>query len=453
MPTLANIQGSSLVPDLSGSLNLALQAFGTPQSRAADEEALLASEQARQLKAQQQQSLQQIITDLTQGTGGTAGPTGKTGATGQAKRRQDAMIRLSTINPQAATGIQKILQAGQTAELDAIRKETNKGARQAKLIKGKGSFIERQKALTQLAASTAAEGKDITRLVELSNLSESELDLELDKMLLQATDIETITGSAPGAGKKFTKGAGVRTQMADGSFAIVTPVLNEVTGQVENQVTAIPGALVSTIGETGEQLTGRKIGEAGGIAEVRAEVALETAAPLAGETAKGSATQVRRQKDIDSGFTAADSLAVVNRSLELLESLETGGIDQVKLEAKRLFGIESADEAELSAGLSKAVLSQLRGIFGAAFTASEGERLIAIEAGFGKSTAGNIRLLQQTKAIIMRAAKRGIRAAEKNDQPEIADEIREAMKLTFGPKAEVVEEVATPGKIKLLRIR
>ncbi len=143
------------------------------------------------------------------------------------------------------------------------------------------------------------------------------------------------------------------------------------------------------------------------------------------QTVKGIAT--RQQGYIDSGVEAADAIGNAYKVSELLDTVETGGFENAALAAKRLFGIESADEAQLSAGLGKAILSQLKPIFGAAFTAQEGERLEKIEANFGKSTAGNKRLIDDVIKITERAANRGIRAAEAQGDKFAADEIRSAL--------------------------
>lgn len=144
-------------------------------------------------------------------------------------------------------------------------------------------------------------------------------------------------------------------------------------------------------------------------------------------------TAKRKQGFVDSGVDSADSLANIRRSIDLLQDVKTGGFDAAALRAKQIFGIESADEAELSAGLGKAILSQLRPIFGAAFTEAEGARLERIEAGFGKSTAGNKRLLNQLLKIVERSAKRGIAAAEDLGDDFTANEIRSAMSLDISP--------------------
>jgi len=127
-----------------------------------------------------------------------------------------------------------------------------------------------------------------------------------------------------------------------------------------------------------------------------------------------------------------------------LDDVSTGGIDAALLRGKQLLGVESADEAELSAGLGKAILSQLRPIFGAAFTEAEGARLERIEAGFGKSTAGNKRLLKQLLKIVNRSAKRGLASAEDLGDTFTANEIREALETTLSLDSPEQNEDLTP---------
>jgi hypothetical protein len=155
------------------------------------------------------------------------------------------------------------------------------------------------------------------------------------------------------------------------------------------------------------------------------------ASAVAGATASGKGGAERQQKFIDAGQEAADALATVRRGISLLDEVSTGGVDAVKLRATNLFGVTGADEAELSANLGKAVLSQLRATFGAAFTEREGARLAEIEAGFGKSTEGNKRLLQQAEKILDRAARRGIDAADQAGDKFSANEIRKALEFTL----------------------
>lgn len=147
------------------------------------------------------------------------------------------------------------------------------------------------------------------------------------------------------------------------------------------------------------------------------------------EIAKANAK--RKQGFIDSGVEAADSVANIKRSISLLDTVKTGGLDKAAFAIRQAFGVEGADEGELSANLGRSVLAQLKPIFGAAFTAAEGDRLERIEAGFGRSPATNKRLLDSALKIAERAARRGLAAAEDQGDEFTANEIREAMAFEF----------------------
>lgn len=151
------------------------------------------------------------------------------------------------------------------------------------------------------------------------------------------------------------------------------------------------------------------------------------------KTEEGTKQSTKGQYDrwnsqMEEGLQAADGIPILRRSLSLLKSgVKTGGWDAVKLKASNFFGVTGENEAELSANLGRAVLSQLRSTFGAAFTEREGARLEFIEASFGKSTKGNIRLLEQLEKMAIREAERGIQSAESAGDKVRAKQIRESM--------------------------
>lgn len=186
---------------------------------------------------------------------------------------------------------------------------------------------------------------------------------------------------------------------------------------------------------TGQAVTGQ---ERSNILERARQVEAEQARNVAANKSAGSENAKGKQQklrtSINEGVAAADGTAVIRRSLELLKGIETGGIDAVQQRVKQVFGVEGADEGELSANLGKAVLSQLRSIFGAAFTEREGARLERIEAGFGKSTATNKRLLEQLLKMSEREAKRGMRAAKQANDDFSYTEIEEALKFEVEPE-------------------
>lgn len=166
------------------------------------------------------------------------------------------------------------------------------------------------------------------------------------------------------------------------------------------------------------------------LAEALARVEAEAAAEKEG--AKGEAR--RSQELISVGLRQADATAVIRRGLELLDIIDTGRPEAIALAAKNLFGVAGADETELQANLGKAILAQLRQVFGAQFTEREGSRLEGIEANFGKSTAGNRRLLEQTLKDMERDARRGIDAARRNEDEFSVREIENALKFRLTPE-------------------
>ena len=168
---------------------------------------------------------------------------------------------------------------------------------------------------------------------------------------------------------------------------------------------------------------------------------------IAAQRAQATGSEDRAQDIINKGLDAANSTAVLRRSLDLLNRVETGGFNRVSLAAKKLFGVEGGDEGELSANLGKAVLSQLRATFGAAFTAKEGESLKEIEAGFGSSVVTNKRLLNNALTIAEEAAKKAIRRAELRGDFETADEIEAALQFNLAEiEAEFAEEEPSAGQ-------
>jgi len=179
-------------------------------------------------------------------------------------------------------------------------------------------------------------------------------------------------------------------------------------------------------------------------------VELETKPAIAAAETSAKANASRQQEFIDKGVTAGDAYPTIARGLSLLRGgVETGGFARAKLAATNFFGVTGADETELSNNLGKAVLSQLRETFGAAFTAKEGEQLQTIEANYGKSTAGNIRLLEQAERIVKRAAKRGMAAAKAAGDETSASEIEKALSTSFEENTMSDEDYQTRKKALL----
>jgi len=435
MVTLANIQGSTLAanvgPQLRGIGDFIVQQRQRREDLSAQEEKSAAiQEQIRILTGQQNpQEIQRDLDEVMPGTDAGA----------KRNRKQNALLRLNALDPKIGKAALDVIASGNLQERKNFKDNAERSAKNALFISKQTDFASKQRAIVSVAEAASLRGENMERFIELQNLSEPELDLELQRMQIAGQDLGTLL-KAPRQGE-FTKGTGVIVRLPDGTSARSVPVLNKATGELENIIIPLGGEPVSRIGETGLELTQRRIGEAGGVAGARREVERETAAPIATEKARGRATETRQQGIINRGLDAADTVPILNRSIELLDAVKTGGFDAAALRAKQLFGIESADEAELSSNLGKTVLSQLRSTFGAAFTEREGARLARIEAAFGKSVAGNRRLLTQTKRIAERAADRAIRAAEKSGDTDTADEIRRALDFSLAEPETAVEAI------------
>jgi hypothetical protein len=153
---------------------------------------------------------------------------------------------------------------------------------------------------------------------------------------------------------------------------------------------------------------------------------------------------------VNSGVGAADGVKNIRRSLELLKTVKTGGFDKAALAAKQMFGIESADEGELSNNLGTNVLSQLKTIFGSAFTEKEGLRLERLEAGIGKSPEANKRILEKALEMTTRAAKRGGRAAKELKDDFAFEEIQLALDDALNSKFSFSQQTQVAGAAQVV---
>ncbi len=281
-------------------------------------------------------------------------------------------------------------------------------------------FDQRQSMIDQRITKLVSETRDPQHTASLTGLSEEDQNNALRMTELLALSPEDRMTAARGAGTSKLGQSIVTKDPETGALSFATPVLGP-EGQVATQVTQIPGQVVSrTTGETGFERQVRDIETAGG-------------------RTTAVAVSKRDQDFINVGQRQADGTAILRRGLELLDVIGTGRPEEIALAARNLFGIAGADETELNANLGKAVLSQLRTTFGAQFTQQEGERLQSIEAGFGKSTAGNKRLLQQTLRSMERDARRGIDAARRNQDEFSAAEIESALEFTLTLSEDTVD--------------
>ncbi len=174
MVTLANIQGQTLVPDLSRALQTALTVFGTPQTRE-DRQRRIALENEAVARRRE-------IDDLTR----QIEPGAKRSV------NQAALLRLNALDPQIGRAVLGVIQSGNEQTRENFRAQAELGAKNAIFISGQKDFAAKQRAISSLATAAAGRGEPLERFIELQNFSPSQLDLELQRMKIAGQDLQTI---------------------------------------------------------------------------------------------------------------------------------------------------------------------------------------------------------------------------------------------------------------------
>jgi len=471
MATLENVQGASLVADLA------------PVGQAIGD--VFRSQNVRQAQ-------QQIF---------------QPGATQE--QMSQGLLTIGRINPQLAQFTLSVLERGDKLEIRKLRDESIRARNQALALQKIKDPGKQMTALLDMASEKALLGEDPSEELRLADMSPEQRKLELDTDVLTGDALLGITTERPEfqlavgvdgqvvqvdqagkqsavpriqaantavgkinqdftlgrinevqqkalikqeiakspdrGGARFSKSPPFPLRLPDGTNATVTTVLDNRSGEVQNIVTPVKGEFLSRVGQTPQERAALKVGTAGGVAEAQREVQRVTAAPIAAETRRGTATESRAQENISGALLAAGALPQLQRSLSLLEEVGTGGVglERAGRAIRRITGQETADEGELSFNLSKNVMKQLKPTFGAAFTEREGALLTQIEAGITKSPAGNKRLLRQAIQITRTAIERGQRAALNRGDQEALRDISEALNIDLSPEG--LADIPTTG--------
>lgn len=329
---------------------------------------------------------------------------------------QDQLRQLSTIDPKAAQDLNATFggisnqNLGEAALNIYAASASSDMAAQKKLISNAKDILQAD------PNSWMSQGLD-KMLVETD-------PEKLNEELLGSVNMLNTLGMLPGGGTG--KGA---AEQKTGSWLV-----QDEKGNVMPMVGSYDpntGKLTTQYGEALPK-NWKVVGKEGEAPEARRQAELE-------QTRKEQRVKTQEQRltqVIDRGITAAESIPNLKRGLELLDMVQTGGVRAAGLRAKQLFGIETGDEGELANRLSKAVLSQLRTTFGAAFTENEGKRLERIEAGFSKNTETNKRLLNQALRMAQRKAQAARQAAIDVGDDYTVQEIDDMMSFTYSLKEE-----------------
>lgn len=149
------------------------------------------------------------------------------------------------------------------------------------------------------------------------------------------------------------------------------------------------------------------------------------------EEAQGKEQVKGQSKRIDEMVaTGQRQVAVIggmNRAIDLLDKVSTGGYAAMQKSVTDFFGVTPADEAEFAYLTGKTVLGQLKDTFGAQFTNEEAKRLERLEAGIGRSVEANMAILNRARESAVKAALRGYRAAVRQGDEFTAQEIQQAL--------------------------
>ncbi len=395
--------------------------------------------------------------------------------------QEEGLIRITNLQgAQVGNAIRGIIESGDARKLAGLQKQSDEFLRSATFIKSFKDPVKRQQAINAEFTRLGSLGVDNSNLVELSNKTHEQQDVLLDQDIIAGTDISELSkqelkrlevaqkgtfsdvlnekgqivaqvndvtgevkksplavGAEGGEKATFKQGGNFLVKKADGSSEIVTMVTDSRSGvTVAKRVDAGGKIIDRSFGETGKEKSARLVEQTGGQERAKLGAQIDLIGNVEKVKARTKGAEARVQDRISDGLNRAESLPSLNRAIELMDLVSTGGFEKAKLKAKQFLGVESADEAEITNNLGKIVLPQLKKIFGSAFTAEEGKLLIAMEAGLGKSTAGNKRLLNQAKKLMTLSAKKGMKAAADAGDFETAQEIKEFMEFKLTPGAD-----------------
>lgn len=189
MPTLANIQGGTLVPDLGAFTDAFQQSALSGQQQQLLQAQIAAEQQRQQLAAAKAQAAAaererqlRLIDTITKG-GGT--------------QQEKAMLELSIIDPQAARALSDIEISGNQEDRDEVTFQSKLAFKRFDAIKRAPTFADKQEVLKRFGIQAAQDG-DIDLVEEaarLLNLSPDNLNAETEQGLVVGQTVEQILGS------------------------------------------------------------------------------------------------------------------------------------------------------------------------------------------------------------------------------------------------------------------
>jgi len=358
MVTLASASGRSLVPDLdfSGTLEKILKRQDI--------------ERKEQREIQTQEDIQKNIDILSGGggdfrTGGFAPPS---------KAEERALNRIGQLDPKLGKFLLDARTRGDERELAEVKRQAERGAKQAVFISGQKDFASKQRAITRIGEEMAVRGESLDRIIKLQNMSEPELDLELQRMQIMGQDIKRVLPSAVAGGKsvqssKILPGGLVQIVFKDGSTEVrpATPENIKLIEAAEQRGTTLA---VERAGGKAKAVAEEKVKVA--VTPIAAAAAATPAAAKAAITASTKAFEklapIKQSiVNIDEAIKLVDEGAGTGPILSRLPSIRSASI---KLDnVQKAMGLDvigtttfgALSKGELDLALSKALPTNLRG--------------------------------------------------------------------------------------------
>lgn len=353
--------------------------------------------------------------------------------------------------------LQQRLQAGEQG-LQAGQFELDQAQRQAMFsnivsIAGQAKLLppESRQAFLESEFANMPGSNELIADVKSMASSQSALDSALDSIIDLGVQQGILKGAAPvqfGAQETFRDEEGnlfFGTQQKDPQGRSVKTVFSPFPGGPEQPVGRV--RIVDESGMTHEEKAQIDVAKA----KEKADIEISAAAEIEEQKGLGKARGERSAKVIELGADSAKGVATIKRSLELLETVRTSGFNEALLSVKRFAGVEGADEGELAQNLGKAVLAQLRDVFGAQFTVEEGKRLERIEAGMGKGVEANKRLLNNLLQFTIKKSEDGIEEAVRVRDFATADRIQKDLDFVLDADFSFAPQQKTSSRLDELR--
>lgn len=347
MARLGSTSGATLVSDLTQSLNLALQSFGTPETR----EAQRLETESVQAEIDRQENIDKQL-DILIPSG-----TGDPGAT--RPEEQAAILRLISLDPALGGAVRDTIAAGDEEAQEVLRVSAETGARNAAFIAKQPGFAAKQRAIGVLAEDAAARGEPLDKFIAMQNMNEDRLDLELQKQQIAARDIKTVlTPTERFEPVRNIQGDIVAQQSTATGRVIGDPRANTtgdsgkasaVTKIFQNGTTiqALPNGAVTVRGPGGESLEGEERLSA---LKAARDDDLLFEKTKAGAKAAGSAAINQATKSFEQLGKIKVSIANIDKAIDLLDQGASTGPIASKLPSIRAASV-ALDNVQKSMGL------------------------------------------------------------------------------------------------------